>query len=479
MSYKKTNNLPLVVIFGRTNVGKSTLFNCLTEKHQALVSDIEGTTRDSNIGEVEWLGKKIKLIDTGGIINLNCLFKSKEGASDIETKVQRQAASYLKKADIVLFLVDRRSGVLPQDKQMSLFLKKTLPLKNKVVLVINKADNPKDKKQISEFHQLNLGEPIAISAANGSGTGDLLDIIIEKLNLPQLKDEISLPAEQVGQIEDSKPISVCIIGQPNVGKSSLLNSILGEERVIVSPIPHTTREPQDTFLEYNDKIIKLIDTAGISKKGQQSEYKKNKIVLEKMGIAKSLVSLRKADIALFVIDISIPITHQDTKIIDEIISRQKSLILIANKWDLVNERDTKKFTNYIYAKLPFIQWVPIQFVSALTGEKVKKVLDNILKIDTKRKLKIEDDELKSFLKTVTKMHLPTKGKGTKNPRIRKMIQIGINPPEFSLTIGSKEDLHSSYVRFIENQLRKKFDLLGTPVRVNVEKAKSTHGSHNK
>jgi len=466
--------MPLVVIFGRTNVGKSTLFNCLIEKQQALVSKIEGTTRDSNIGQVSWQGKIFELIDTGGIIDLKYLLESRRQTTDdrrqtteIDDKVQKQARDYLQQADLILFLVDTKAGLLPQDKQMALLLKKILPTTNNVLLVANKVDGPRQRPKIAEFHKLAMGEPIPVSATTGSGTGDLLDIVIKKIkNKPS--DNIHHPISNI-----QYPISVCIIGKPNVGKSSLLNSILGYQRVIVSSVPHTTREPQNTVITYKDQSIKLIDTAGINKKGTKTKG------LEKFGIQKSLAALKKSDIALLIIDISQDITHQDAKLVEEIFNRKKSLIFIANKWDLIKERNTKQYTNYIYGKLPFAQFAPIQFTSALTGEKTKKVLDLILEISEQRQKQLSDSQLSHFLSRIVKMHKPAKAKGVKHPRIYEFKQVKTNPPKFELRIGHKDSLHFSYVRFIENRLREKYGFLGTPLTIKIVKGRAIHGKYEK
>jgi len=466
--FKKNNSaLPLVLIFGRTNVGKSTLFNCLTEKRQALVSDIAGTTRDSNLGKVSWRGREFELVDSGGIMDLKHLINKTAPKNEVDDKVQQQAKKYLKAADLVVFLTDGKTGLLPQDQQMALLIKKNTSAE-KIILAVNKIDSPKDHLNFSEFYKLSFGQPQPLSAANGSGTGDLLDIIIEKLKThgPQL----ATPEEE--ELRDmSYELRVCIIGQPNVGKSSLLNSLLGYERVIVSPLPHTTREPQHTDIVYFNQAIKLIDTAGISKQGRIT------LGLEKFGIAKSLSALAKSDLALLVMDISQPLTHQDAKLVEEIVDRKKSLIFVANKWDKIAERDTKKYTNYIYGKLPFAQFAPIQFVSALTGEKVKKILDLVLKIGQERKLQLNDSQLKHFLARVVKVHRPAKGKGVRHPRLRDFRQIGANPPVFELKIGNKEDLHFSYVRFLENRLRENYGFLGTPLTLKITKNKKVHGLH--
>jgi GTP-binding protein len=458
---KNNSFLPLVVIFGRTNVGKSTLFNCLTERRQALVSDVPGTTRDSNLGEARWRGREFALVDSGGIIDLKPLGDQTRPEEEINLQVQRQALNYLKQSTLILFLVDNKAGLLPQDKELALWLKRNTDIK-KVMLVANKVDAPGDRFKVPEFYQLSLGEPLPISAANGSGTGDLLDIIVEKL---KSKEPAALSKEPVsGPQSPVSSLRVCIIGQPNVGKSSLLNSLLGYRRVIVSPVPHTTREPQHTKIVYQNQPLLLIDTAGISKKGDKAPG------LEKDGIAKSLAALAKSDLALLVLDISQPLTRQDARLVEKIVNGQKSFIFIANKWDLIKPHDTKKYTNYIYNQLPFARFAPSQFISAKTGEKVKKILDLILSINEQRKLELRDEELEKFLRRLVRLHRPAKGKGLRCPRIKGLRQIQTNPPRFEIKIGAKEDLHFSYVRFIENRLRESYGFLGTPIHIQVAKA---------
>jgi GTPase len=472
MNEKMKKHLPLVVIFGRTNVGKSTLFNCLVEKRQALVSDLAGTTRDSNLGEVSWGGRKFELVDTGGMIDFEFLSNKIPLTDEISAQVQKQARDYLKRADLVLFLLDNKTGLMPQDKELALLIKKNTDPK-KIVLVINKVDAPRDREKMYEFYKLAFGEPYPVSAANGSGTGDLLDIIAKRLKFRKIKSDVNkkylLKETPIKNVADQ--IKVCIIGKPNVGKSSLLNSLLGYERVIVSPMPHTTREPQHTKIIYQDQPLLLIDTAGISKHGTKTRG------LEKHGIAKSLSALAKSDIALLVMDISEEITHQDAKLVEEIVNTKKSFIFIANKWDKIPERDTKKYADYIYGKLPFARFSPIQFISALTGEKVKKILDLVLTIGQQRKLQLSDSQLSHFLSRIVKVHRPAKGKGVKHPRIREFTQTASNPPIFEIKIGAREDLHFSYIRFMENRMRETFGFLGTPISIRVAKNRATHGLH--
>jgi len=478
MIKENDNQLPLVVICGRTNVGKSTLFNCLNENHQALVSNVAGTTRDSNLSRVEWNGSAFNLVDTAGLFDYRYLENKKITTKDIDSQSQKQALYYLDRADAILFVVDTKAGLLPEDRSLADSLKKNNIYRNKTLLLANKVDSFKLASEAALFNRLGLGEPIIVSAANGLGTGDMLDILISRLpdkkRLPGI-DKIEAETDRIkkpGKNFNPNKISVCIIGKPNVGKSSLLNAILGYERVIVSPTPHTTREPQNTYFTYQGKEITLIDTAGISKQGKKSKG------LEQPGILKSLSSLNKADIALLVLDISEPITHQDAKLIQEIVERHKSLIFVANKWDLLEKRDTKKWTEILYDKLPFAAWAPVQFISAKTGEKVQKILDLIVKVAAERQSVLSDSQCNKFLQQVVKIHKPAKGKGLKAPHIFEFVQDKSNPPAFKLRIGPNDDLHFSYVRFVENRLRERYGFTGTPINISVVKHRRSHTTYN-
>ncbi len=458
-------NLPLVVLCGRTNVGKSTLFNCLIEKKQALVSNISGTTRDSNFGVVEWNNSAFEIVDTAGIIDHNFLNDNKFN-DDLDEKVQKQAISYLKKAQLILFIVDAKAGLMPEDRELAKVINKKKNYRDKTILISNKVDSLRTETESAQFNKLNLGEPFSVSAVSSLGTGDLLDLIIERID----KDRNN----KIETKEKNHPdeIRVSIVGKPNVGKSSLLNSILGYERVVVSPIAHTTRESQDTLITYKENNIKLIDTAGISRQGKKGKG------FEKLGIEKTFSTLEKTDIALLVLDLSDEITHQDLKIIEEINNRRASLIIIGNKWDKVEDRDTKKWMDFLHYRMPFVLYAPIQFLSAKTGEKVSKIMDLVIEVAKQRKISLSESQTEKFLKRVVKIHKPAKGKGTKAPRIYEFVQEKSNPPLFKLRIGPNDDLHFSYVRFVENRLRERHGFLGTPINIRVTKEKKSHTTYN-
>jgi GTP-binding protein len=364
---------------------------------------------------------------------------------------------------------------------MTSILKRIIPDLSKVILIANKVDAFKRIPEVSDFYNLGLGQVYPVSATTGAGTGDMLDAILENLHIDfslkrskEDKLDLELPSEEEEEkkLEPILPIKICFLGKPNVGKSSLLNAILGYNRVIVSEVPHTTREPQSTNFTYKDQPLVLVDTAGITKHGHKSK------TLEKFSMDKSLATLHKSDIALLILDINDPLTKQDSRLVEEIFNRHKSLILVANKWDLADERDTKKYTNYIYGELPFATHAPIQFISAKNNSKIDHLLDLILKVAQERHITLTQNNLDWLMKTAVKRHRPTKGKGTKYPRLYEFQQTGTNPPTFMVRVGPRESLAETYLRYLENQLRDKFGFLGTPISMWVKKGKDVHGAHD-
>ena len=441
------NKLPKIALIGRANVGKSTLFNTLAEQKKAIVSNIAGTTRDRNYTKIFWCGKSFELIDTGGIDIVH--------PSDIEKDILHQAEVAKKEADLILFLVDAKTGLMPQDKEVAKLIKLS---QRPVILVVNKADSKKLKDSTAEFYKLNIGEPIPISALNGSGTGDLLDLIVK-----QMKSKKSSKP-----LEETEAIRVAIIGKPNNGKSTLVNSLLGTERVITSATPYTTRDSQDIELIFNKQNYILIDTAGVRKKANIN----NK--LEKFSVMQSLSSIRRADITLLMTDVSEPLGKQDKTLSSEIKDSKTSLIIVANKWDLIkdkNENTINKFIEYYQYTFPYLSYAPIIFISALEKQRTQKVLELVKEVYDERKREINENALDKFLKAIIKKHPPSRGKGTKHPHLHKLKQIGTEPPTFELVKDPHSDLRGSYLRFMEKQLRQKFGFLGTPLIIKVRKIK--------
>ena len=452
--------LPRVIIIGRANVGKSTLFNRLIEKPKALTSAIAGTTRDFLVGQVYWQGINFELIDTGGIETIIPRKKLKKISPQFNIEysldIIKQTQAVLKQADLVVLLVDIKAGLLRQDRELSMAIKK---MNKKIILAANKADSLNLRSQGAEFFKLGLGEPIYVSAINGSGTGDLLDAIVDSLK----KNKKIRKGEK---IKEQKALKISIIGKPNVGKSSLLNALLGEERVIVSPIPFTTREAIDTHLEYKGQNIVLVDTAGVRKQANIGPG------LEKISVRKSLTNARESDICLLVLDISTPISVQDNKLSKVLIEARSGIVIIANKWDLIPDKEEKtqaKFKNYLYRNFPYLTWAPVIFISALSHQNVHRILDLALEVYQKRQIKLSDSALSKFLKQALKKQRPSVDRNNVRPYLTNLKQVRTNPPSFSLQIRKKDNLNQSYLRYLENSLRQKFNLIGTPLNISLKK----------
>ncbi len=442
----KIANCPKVAIIGRTNVGKSTLFNRLTagggQNRSALTAAAAGTTRDRKYGEVIWRGKKFEVIDTGGL-EIPEKKEIRQRADRLTQAINQQIEYAIKEAEAVIFLVDGQEGLLPVDRRLALILKK---IKKPFILAINKIDQQKFLAKINEFYKLGAGEPWPISAANGSGVGDLLDQLTKLL--PALPD-----AETA---EEKPALRLALIGKPNVGKSSLINAIINEERMIVDELPHTTREPQDTMIEYENRQFVLIDTAGIRKKSKIDKG------LESKGVARSIRAIRQAEVAVLVIEADQPLGSQEKHLTQVITEAGCGVIIAANKWDLVADKKTgaeQKFLDYFHRHFPYLAFAPIVFISAKTGQRAKKILDLAWQVQQAREKIINEEELNKFVKQIVK------AKGVRHPRIFGLKQISVQPPAFLLNIDQRSGVHFSYLRFLENRLRQEFGFIGTPIRI--------------
>ena len=438
----------IVAIVGRANVGKSTIFNRIVGQRISIVEDTPGVTRDRIYADTNWRGRNFTLIDTGGI----------EPDSDdiILSQMREQANLAIAMADVIIFLTDVKQGVTAADKEIALMLKKS----NKpIVLVCNKADNfEKDKQGIYEFYNLGIGDPYPISATNALGIGDVLDAIYE--HFPEKTDDE----------DDNDIIKVAVIGKPNVGKSSLINKILGEKRTIVSNIAGTTRDAIDTYFENENGKYVLIDTAGIRKKSKVNER------IEKFSVMRSLLAVERADVCLMLIDANDGVTDQDAKIAGEAHEAGKGVIIVVNKWDEY-EKTTGTLENYkkeIYSKLAYLSYAPIIFISAKTGQRVDKLFPLINHVAEQNAMRISTSVLNQVINEAIAIVQPPTDKG-KRLKIFYGTQASTKPPTFVIFVNSKDLFHFSYERYLVNQIRKEFGLVGTPVRMIVREKNEKDG----
>ncbi len=461
MTLTRTRNLPLIAIVGRANVGKSTLWNRLTETGRAIVSDVPHTTRDRNYAPCLWRGKIFNVVDTGGL---------DVEKTEIGQGIKKQAELAIKEADLVLFLVDVQSGLLPQDVQ---FAKQAKKINQNIILVANKTDrNSLLGSAAGDFWKLGLDEPLPVSAASGRGLGDMLDKITEKL-----EDLHKPPIES----EKDNDLKVVIMGRPNVGKSSLMNAVLGEERSIVSPVAHTTREPLDTHFVWRGHPITLVDTAGMRKRARVTEK------LEEEGVERNRKALSRADVAVLVVDATDDPRKQDKHLAEILEEAHRGLIVAVNKWDLVTDKTTKTAKAYedlVRQSLPFLDWAPFVFISAKQGQRVRDILDIALKIRDERERIIEDNALDKFLKQSIARQRPRAARGSDTPYISSVVQTATNPPRFKITIrGSKTALHQAWLKFFERRLREKFGYGGTPIIFDIDNdttpVKQAPGQHKR
>ncbi|CAN5641744.1 ribosome biogenesis GTPase Der [soil metagenome] len=445
-------NKPLVAIIGRPNVGKSTLFNRLTGSRKSIVGDEPGITRDRIYGEVEWRAKEFRIVDTGGIVP--------DDEAIIPANIFKQAGNAISESQAIIWVVDARAGVTPLDEEISVYLRN---IGKPVFIAANKSETRKVEEEAAEFYKFGFGL-IPVSAEHGNSVGDLLDEVFDVLSFD----------EEIVE-EESDVIKLAIIGRPNVGKSSILNEILGEERVIVSPIAGTTRDAIDTHLTVDDKNFLLIDTAGIRRKGKTTE------MAEKLSVIMARKSLERADVAVLVIDAVEGITNLDASIAGYALDSGWSIMSVINKWDLVEEKETNtiyEFERNIRRQMKFLDFAPIIAISALTGQRIPKILSLVAQANEARTIKIPTSQLNRFFEANVSQ---PKGGGTPAPvkggfsrlKVQFISQGGSDPPLFILfTSGGKPGLHFSYTRYIENRLRDEFEFFATPIRL-VERHKSS------
>lgn len=430
-------NKPLVAIVGRPNVGKSTLFNRLIGHRIAIVEDTPGVTRDRIYADAEWLDYAFTLIDTGGI--------EPESEDKIAIQMRRQAELAIETADVILFIVDGREGMTSADNEVAEMLRKS---KKPVVLAVNKVDAQKFADSAYEFYALGIGDPIPISASQGLNLGDLLDEVVR--DFPK--------AEEL----DTEPrINIAVVGKPNVGKSSLVNALLGEERTIVSDIPGTTRDSVDTPFERNGRRYTIVDTAGIRRKRSVEDES-----IERYSVIRSLAAVRRADVVLIVCDATEGISEQGVRIAGYAHEEGKPSVLLVNKWDLI-EKDThtiEKFKKDLSVDLAFMSYVPMLFLSAKTGQRVDKVLTLVNDVYDQSVRRITTGTLNDIVGEAITVNEPPSDKG-RRLRIYYATQASIQPPTFILFVNDEKLVHFSYQRYLENYLRKSFGLDGTPIRL--------------
>lgn len=448
---------PLVALVGRPNVGKSTLFNRLVEERLAVVDGTPGTTRDRLVAEAEWTGRVFDVVDTGGIdpVALSSSQKGKPlsvGSADFIKEIREQAEIAIREADAVLFITDAESGVTPADREVAQILRNLQRVEDgipipPVFLVVNKADSAERRMAAYEFYELGIGEPYPISALHGTGTGDLLDALVNAL--PVVTEE-----------EEDESVKIAIVGKPNVGKSSLLNRLVGSERVIVSPIPGTTRDAIDSFIEYQGIPITLIDTAGIRRRGRID------VGVEKYSVMRTLKAIERADVALLLVDATTGVTAQDAHIAGFILEAWKSVVVVVNKWDAI-EKDThtmEMYQKHIRQELHFLDYVPILYISAKTGLRVPQVLETAVKVQEERLVRLSTSQLNQILQKAQDRH-PAPSHAGRQLKMYYGTQVRSEPPTFLIYVNDTRLAHFTYLRFLENCIREDHPYLGTPIRI--------------
>ncbi len=434
---QQSKGIPVVAVVGRPNVGKSTFFNRVVGGRVAIVDDRPGVTRDRNFAKADWAGRQFFLVDTGGII---------EGSDEpLDRSIREQAYAAVQEADVILFLVDGKAGLHPLDERLAEILRKS---GQSVLLVVNKMDNlPNDSGHL-DFWTLGMGNPIPVSSISGKGSGDLLDAIVAKF------------PEQTDTPKDEGVIRVAVVGKPNVGKSSFVNRLFGEERAVVSEVAGTTRDPVDSRMQYHDRTLVFVDTAGLRR---QSKVKDS---LEYYSALRTAKVVRGADVCLVLVDATEPIHVQDLRVVEQAWEAGAGVILVANKWDLV-EKDhmtAPQFEKDIRLRAPFLKWVPVMFTSALSGQRVRKCLDLILEVQDTRHERIPTAEVNQALEAILRHQPPPHSRG-RRVKLRYGTQVSTAPPTFVFFANLPKALPDHYIRYVHNSLRERWGFVGSPVRI--------------
>ena len=449
---------PIVALVGRPNVGKSTLFNRLVGERLAIVDDTPGTTRDRLFGEVEWNGRIFHVVDTGGIDPPHGgRTPLSVGSADFIDEIRQQAKVAIDEADAILFVNDGDTGVTAPDLEVADILRRSQKKLDDgtfwppIFVVVNKTESKNRRDEAPQFYELGLGEPYPVSAVHGTGTGDLLDALVA-----------AFPEQEAEEEDDS--IKIAIVGKPNAGKSSLLNKLVGEERAIVSPIPGTTRDATDTIIEYDGLPITLIDTAGIRKRGKIEHGG-----VEQFSVLRSFKAIERADVALLMIDATTGITAQDAHIAGFILDEWKSCVVIVNKWDAV-EKDAftmEEFTRKIRADLNFVDYVPLLFISAKTGQRVDQVLPMALRVQEERLARLTTSKINEVIHKAQDAH-PHPSHAGRQLKMFYGTQVRSDPPTFMIYVNEPKLMHFTYLRYLENQIRDEYGFLGTPIRIVIK-----------
>ena len=452
MPVRRALQLPTVVLVGRPNVGKSTLFNRITRTRRSIVTPIAGTTRDVIAEPAGWLETPFRLVDTGGMFGAS--------TDPLHELVIVQGRKAVDTADVIVFVVDGREGLVPADQEIAAYLRKS---KAPVLLAVNKTDDKRARGRVLEFHELGFEPVVEIAAEHGEGIGDLLDEVVGRL-----------PAGTDREEDTAEETAIAIVGRPNVGKSSLLNRLLKEERSIVSEEPGTTRDTVDAVLKWHKRTFRIVDTAGIRRPGRVAKSGQ----LESLSVILARRAIQQADVAVLVIDASIGPADQDGAIAGEAENAGCGIVIAANKWDLMKEKGAdfyKTFDDELRRQLKFLEYAPILHISAMTGERAVKVLEAVDRVAAARSRRVPTGELNRFVQQITAEH-PPKSPGKRAVRVLYAAQTGTEPPQFVFFTNIATEFHFSYQRYLMNRLREQFQLEGTPIRLHVRRREKKSAS---